>query len=253
MATVLSLDEVCTGYGRHRVVESVSLTVQEGEFISLIGPNGAGKTTLLSAVSGDLPVSSGRIWFAGREVTHWRADRRARAGIGRTWQKTNLFPHLAAIDNVRLAVEARRQGGIRKLFSTRSADTLSTAWQQLEVVGLSDQAHKSTRLLSHGDKRKLEVAMILAVQPQLLLLDEPTAGMAAAEVPIMLNLIEALKAQQRFSILLVEHKIDVVMRLSDRIIVLQQGALLADGSPAEVMANEEVQAAYLGGKRHATD
>lgn len=243
----LQLQSVSVGYGATKVVQDVSFDVESGTFVSLIGPNGAGKTTLLNAISGQLPLTTGRIEVGEVDISRWKADRRARAGIGRSFQTTNLFANLSALENVQLAVQARQQ--------TRWFDMVRRVQRQIEEesltflaqVGLVDGALKPARSLSHGDKRKLELAMLLALKPQVLLLDEPTAGMALAEVPAMLDLISELKDTRQFTIILVEHKLDVVMKLSDRVVVLQQGMVLADGTPEEVVRNPHVQTAYLGG------
>lgn len=243
----LRLNQVSVAYGSLKIVQNVSLSVADGEFLSLIGPNGAGKTTLLNAISGQLPVQSGSIVYRDEDITHWKADRRARAGIGRSFQTTHLFPNLTAQQNVFLSVQARHRTRWFDFVNRVSPQLVEEATGYLDQVQLADQAFKPARLLSHGDKRKLELAMLLALQPQVLLLDEPTAGMALAEVPAMLALISGLKQSGQYAIVLVEHKLDVVMRLSDRVIVLQQGAVLAQGAPADVVRDPHVQAAYLGG------
>lgn len=244
---IIELDHIAVGYGSFRVIEDVSLTLEQGEFLSVIGPNGAGKTTLIGAVGGGLPVLEGRVLYEGRDITAWKADKRARAGIGRSFQKTHLFPNLSTLDNVKLAVQARHGIKLRQLLSHVHRTVLEEAYEGLHQVGLEDHADQTAASLSHGDKRKLELAMLLALQPKVLLLDEPTAGMSLAEAPAILDLIAELKGTGRYSMILVEHKLEVVMRLSDRVVVLHQGGLLAEGTPQEVMANPEVERAYLGG------
>ncbi|OFW76970.1 MAG: hypothetical protein A2201_12080 [Alicyclobacillus sp. RIFOXYA1_FULL_53_8] len=243
---ILELEQIAVGYGRFHVIEDVSLSLHEGEFLSIIGPNGAGKTTLIGAMSGALAPSGGRILFEQKDVTRWAADKRARAGIGRSYQKTHLFPNLTARANVQLAVQARRGVRLRQVLSRVAQEIQAEATEGLRQVGLEGHADLSAAALSHGDKRKLELAMLLALQPKVLLLDEPTAGMSLAEAPAILDLIAGLKASGRYSLVLVEHKLEVVMRLSDRVAVMHQGALLTHGTPAEVMANPEVERAYLG-------
>ncbi|MCI0183758.1 MAG: ABC transporter ATP-binding protein [Acidibacillus sp.] len=251
MAT-LEADGISVGYRNHLVVQNVSLTLDPGEFLSLIGPNGAGKTTLLSALGGQLRIRSGSLRYDGQTITTWSADRRARAGIGRSFQAIHLFPNLTAEQNVRLAVQATRKLHVRDwLWQTRS-DVLDATKNTLSAVGLEHVAPIIAKSLSHGDKRKLELAMLLALQPRILLLDEPTAGMSLTEAPKMLDLIEQLKSLRQYAIILVEHKVDVVMKLSDRIMVLNQGKVLAEGSPSEVMKNPEVTQAYLGGSHGST-
>lgn len=249
---ILQLDHVSVGYGSFSVIRDVSLTLAEGEFLSLIGPNGAGKTTLIHAMSGELPASAGAVRLNGNDITRWKADERARAGIGRSFQKTNLFPDLSVLENVRLAVLAHRRIRLHQVFKRTSREVDSEALATLEQVGLERLAHTSAASLSHGDKRKLELAMLLVLHPRVILLDEPTAGMSLAEAPAILDLIQALKDSGQYAIVLVEHKLEVVMRLSDRVAVLNQGALLTVGSPEDVMANPEVEAAYLGGRHDST-
>jgi branched-chain amino acid transport system ATP-binding protein len=247
MSHGLWIENAEVGYGDYRVIRSLSIRFEEGEFVSLIGPNGAGKTTLLSAISGQIPLMNGRIMFDGQDITKWPVDRRAKAGIGRSYQITHVFPNLSVLENVKLAVNGRRGVGLKDLVRFTGKQTEQAALRYIEMVELSREAMKPARLLSHGDKRKLEIAMLLALEPKVLLLDEPTAGMSVNEVPAMLNLLQNLRSQGRYFIVLVEHKLDVVMSLSDRIVVLQQGALLAEGSPKQVLENPVVQSAYLGG------
>lgn len=249
---VFELRDVSVGYGRFQVIREVSLSVQEGEFISLIGPNGAGKTTLIHAMSGALPVQTGRVLYRGTDVTSWKADARARAGIGQSFQRTNLFPGISALENVALAVLAKRGVRMRSIFRKTGQDVRERAYESLQRVGLDKSAQAPAASLSHGDKRKLELAMLLAMEPQVILLDEPTAGMSLAETPEILERIQALKDSGQYAIVLVEHKMEVVMRLSDRVAVLHQGALLTQGSPQEIMANPEVERAYLGGRHETT-
>ncbi|WAH36174.1 ABC transporter ATP-binding protein [Alicyclobacillus dauci] len=243
----LTLDRISVGYGKTRIINGVTLALQDGEFVSLIGPNGAGKTTLLNGISGQLPIVEGRLIYGGVDITRWRPDRRARGGLGRSFQTTHLFPNLTALENVALAVQAHRRVRLRSLFSAIPATVDQTSRHYLEMVHLSDALHQTARSLSHGDKRKLEFAMLLAIQPKILLLDEPTAGMSVSEVPAILDLVAELKVTGDYAIILVEHKIDVVMRFSDRIAVLNHGELLAEGTIEDVLANKEVERAYLGG------
>lgn len=245
--TVLEAENITVGYGALKVIQNVSFRLTGGEFMSLIGPNGAGKTTLLGALGGQLPIQHGHILYNEERIERWRGDRRARAGIGRSFQAIHLFPNLTAAEHIRLAIQGKRRFRFRDYMGSVAPTVDAQVADQLEQVGLSHVAHQPACELSHGDKRKLELSMLLATEPQVLLLDEPTAGMSLAEAPTMLNLIADLKATGRYAILLVEHKMDVVMRLSDRVLVLHQGQLLLDGSPSEVMASPEVAAAYLGG------
>ena len=233
-------------------VDHVSLDVAAYTLKSIIGPNGAGKTTFFNLVSGQYRPTSGRVLFKGRDVTRDNAAARTRLGIGRSFQLTNIFPSLTVLENVRLAVQARRGLGFNAWRSYRSfPDLEDRAWELLEAVLLETRWQSPAGLLAHGEKRKLELGILLALEPELLLLDEPTAGMALEEVPAIIGLIEGIKARRDKTILLVEHKIDMVMALSDSIAVLKDGRLIADGSPQAVSADPAVQAAYFGGAAHA--
>jgi len=233
-------------------VDHVSLDVAGYTLKSIIGPNGAGKTTLFNLVSGQYRPTSGRVLFKGRDVTRDNAAARTRLGIGRSFQLTNIFPSLTVLENVRLAVQARRGLGFNAWRSYRSfPDLEDRAWELLEAVLLETRWQAPAGFLAHGEKRKLELGILLALEPELLLLDEPTAGMALEEVPAIIGLIEGIKARRDKTILLVEHKIDMVMALSDSIAVLKDGRLIADGSPQAVSADPAVQAAYFGGAAHA--
>src|SRR5690349_3353392 len=242
-------------FGGHVAVDHVSCTFAPGTLTAIVGPNGAGKTTYFNLISGQLPASVGRVLLNGEDITALPAPLRTRRGLGRAFQLTQLFPHLTVQENVRLAVQARHTGR----ESTRwggGIDLLRvwldhTAWidearQILDAVRLLDKAAASAASLPHGDQRKLEVALLMALDPQVFMFDEPTAGMSVDEVPVILDLIRALKAKRERTILLVEHKMDVVRELADRIIVLHNGQLVADGDPAEVIASPIVQQAYLG-------
>lgn len=244
---VLELVQASVGYGSFQVIRDVSLAVEEGEFLSLIGPNGAGKTTLIHALSGALRVSNGQVRYNGEDITNWKADARARAGIGRSFQRTNLFPDLSALENVQLAALAARGVKVTQIFRKASQDVVERAQDALGRVGLERFTYAPASALSHGDKRKLELAMLLVLEPRVILLDEPTAGMSLAEAPQILDLIHELKDSGQYAMVLVEHKMEVVMRLSNRVVVLHQGTVLAQGSPETVMADPDVENAYLGG------
>jgi len=250
--SVLDLQHVSVGYGNFQVIRDVSLSLAEGEFLSLIGPNGAGKTTLIHTLSGGLVVTAGEVHYEGQDITRWRADRRARAGIGRSFQRANLFPNISVLENVKLAVLAQRGVRIQQIWQKTKSDVGDAAFESLRRVGLEKLAQVAAVSLSHGDKRKLELAMLLVQQPRVILLDEPTAGMSLAEAPGILDLIAELKETKRYAIVLVEHKLEVVMRLSSRVAVLNQGELLTEGSPEQVMANPEVERAYLGGRHDSS-
>jgi len=228
-------------------VNRVSCAFQPGTLTAIVGPNGAGKTTYFNLVSGQLPASAGSVWLFGEDITRLAASQRARRGIGRAFQLTNLFPRLTVLENVRLAVQARAGAG-RDLLSMWSShvELIERARRYLERVALADKSDIVASSLPHGDQRKLEVAILLALEPEVFMFDEPTAGMSVDEVPVILDLIRAIKAQGDKTVLLVEHKMDVVRSLADRIIVLHQGELVADGDPATVIASPIVQEAYLG-------
>jgi branched-chain amino acid transport system ATP-binding protein len=243
----LSTRDLTIRFGGHVAVDSVSADFYAGTLTVIVGPNGAGKTTYFNLMSGQLPATSGTVQLANRDITRLGAAERTRLGIGRAFQLTNLFPNLSVRENVRLAVQSRLQGGMNmfSLWSSRS-ELQERAMHYVERVALGARADSTVANLSHGDKRKLEVAILLALEPTIMMFDEPTAGMSVDEVPVVLDLIHQVKAERKRTILLVEHKMDVVRKLADRIIVLHNGALVADGLPAEVMASPVVQQAYLG-------
>ena len=228
------------------VLSDVDLAVADGEFLGIIGPNGAGKTTLFNLLSGLLRPSSGSVTLAGRDITGLPAAARARLGLGRTFQTSLLFGALPVAENVRLAAQARPGGGKRLWHRPRHGDQASAlAEQAIESVGLSQVADRPAAALSHGDKRKLELAILMASGTRVLLLDEPMAGVNSEDVPGLTALIKGLHAGGR-TVLMVEHHISVVLGLAQRIAVLHHGQLLACGAPDDVMADETVQGAYLG-------
>jgi branched-chain amino acid transport system ATP-binding protein len=234
-------------FGGHVAVNAVTADFRAGELTAIVGPNGAGKTTYFNLLSGQLKASAGHVFLHGRDITRTSAAVRTDMGIGRAFQLTNLFPRLSVLENVRLAVQSREHAGFNVFSRWRAReDLIEQARRYLEGVGLSERADDPTASLPHGDKRKLEVALLMALEPKVLMFDEPTAGMSVDEVPVILEMIQSLKSQGDRTILLVEHKLDVIRSLADRIIVLHNGTLVADGSPAEVMASEIVQQAYLG-------
>ncbi|MFG6468264.1 ABC transporter ATP-binding protein [Roseateles sp. BYS87W] len=234
-------------FGGHVAVDGVSCAFQPGTLTAIVGPNGAGKTTYFNLISGQLPASSGEVWLDGENLTAQPAPVRTRRGLGRAFQLTQLFAHLTVLENVRLAVQARRGLGLKLLSVWLSHKALiAEAEAILQRVRLDHRATDFAASLPHGDQRKLEVAMLIALDPKVYLFDEPTAGMSVDEVPVVLDLIRALKAEKKHTLLLVEHKMDVVRELADRIIVLHQGKLVADGDPATVIASPIVQEAYLG-------
>ena len=244
---VLETRELTIRFGGHIAVDGVSCAFHPGTLTAIVGPNGAGKTTYFNLISGQLPASAGRVSLFGEDITRLGAAQRTKRGIGRAFQLTNLFPRLTVAENVRLAVQARAGAG-KSLFSTWSSrvDLMEKAEHYLHRVALAEKRDALAASLPHGDQRKLEVAILLALEPEVFMFDEPTAGMSVDEVPAVLDLIRHIKGQGDKTILLVEHKMDVVRSLADRIIVLHQGQLVADGEPAEVIASPIVQEAYLG-------
>lgn len=247
----LETRELTVRFGGHVAVNAVSCRFEPGTLTAIVGPNGAGKTTYFNLISGQLKASAGTVTLGGRDLSGASASERTRAGLGRAFQLTNLFPRLSVLENVRLAVQATHDGPHRRglnLWSVWSdhAGLLQRADAILEAVALQAKAHELVANLPHGDQRKLEVALLMALEPQVYMFDEPTAGMNAAEAPVILDLIRRLKADRSKTILLVEHKMDVVRELADRIIVLHNGTLVADGEPAAVIASPVVQEAYLG-------
>jgi branched-chain amino acid transport system ATP-binding protein len=248
----LSTRDLTIRFGGHVAVNAVTADFYPGTLTVIVGPNGAGKTTYFNLVSGQLPATSGSVHLAGVDITRAGPAKRTRLGIGRAFQLTNLFPNLTVIENVRLAVQAHAGLGM-KMFSIWSShkELIARAEHYLERVSLAGRRDAWVRTLSHGDQRKLEVAILLALEPSVMMFDEPTAGMSVDEVPVVLDLIHQVKAQSNKTVLLVEHKMDVVRSLADRIIVLHNGMLVADGKPQEVMQSKIVQEAYLGTPEHA--
>jgi branched-chain amino acid transport system ATP-binding protein len=234
-------------FGGHVAVDSVSCAFRPGELTAIVGPNGAGKTTYFNLMSGQLRAASGAVLIKGVDVTQRSAPQRARLGVGRAFQLTNLFPGLSVLENVRLATQAAA-GVHYELFRPwmLRRDLVERADAVIEGVGLQARRDQRAAALSHGDQRKLEVAMMMALEPEIFMFDEPTAGMSVDEVPVVLDLIARLKEDKSKTILLVEHKMDVVRSLADRIVVLHNGRLAADGEPSQVIASPIVQEAYLG-------
>ena len=243
----LETRDLCIHFGGHVAVNQVSCRFRRDTLTAIVGPNGAGKTTYFNLISGQLKPSSGQVLLNGRDISNMRAADRAHAGIGRAFQLTNLFPYLTVRENVRWVLQARRRLCLDLLHVwSHHRDLIERADQVLEMVALAAKRDVHAAVLSHGDQRKLEVGMLIALDPEIYMFDEPTAGMSVDEVPVILDLIRALKKRSGKTILLVEHKMDVVSELADRIIVLHNGALVADGDPATVIALPVVQQAYLG-------
>jgi branched-chain amino acid transport system ATP-binding protein len=246
-APALETRDLTIRFGGHVAVNAVSCSFHTGSLTAIVGPNGAGKTTYFNLISGQLKPTAGSVLLAGRDITALPVSARTHLGLGRAFQLTNLFPNLTVAENVRLAVQSRARVGLDmiRLWSSHR-ELIDAAETMLARVRLADRRDVVVAALSHGDQRKLEVALMLALEPEIFMFDEPTAGMSVDEVPTILELIQEIKARSDRTILLVEHKMDVVRSLADRIIVLHNGALVADGPPAEVIASPIVQEAYLG-------
>jgi branched-chain amino acid transport system ATP-binding protein len=246
-APILETRALTIRFGGHVAVDAVSCAFERGTLTAIVGPNGAGKTTYFNLISGQLRAAAGVVLLDGVDITALGAAARARRGLGRAFQLTNLFPGLSVLENVRLAVQAHAGIGLDFLsMAARHRALAERARAALDRVALGARAGSVAAALSHGDQRKLEVAILLALEPEIFMFDEPTAGMSVDEVPVILDLIDAIKGERDKTILLVEHKMDVVRRLADRVVVLHNGALVADGAPAEVVASPIVQEAYLG-------
>ena len=235
-------------FGALVAVDDVSIQVRANTLHSIIGPNGAGKTTFFNLLSGNIEPTSGQVIYKGKDITNLPVYRTIHLGIGRSFQITNIFPNLTVFENIRLASQALGHDNFR-LFSSyrRFKQYEQRAWEVIELVGLQDRALMLARTLPHGDQRKLELGMILAPDPQVLLLDEPTAGMAAEQVPELMSLIQNIQEAGGKTVMLVEHNMNVVMHVSDYITVMHLGKVLAEGKPGEIAENEAVQTAYLGG------
>ncbi len=235
-------------FGALQAVDGVSFGVEPGELRAVIGPNGAGKTTLFHLISGLLAPTAGRVLFRGGDVTALAAPARCRRGISRTFQITSIFPELSVLENTRVAVQLKARGNFR-LVGGRAVLGASErrARDSLAFLGLLDRADEPASTLAHGDQRLLEIAMAVAQEPELLLLDEPTQGLSPEGTAATVAVIRQVARERKLTIILVEHDMDVVFDLADRISVLHFGRLIADGTPDEIRANADVQKAYLGG------
>ena len=242
---VLKVEGLYKSFGAVKATDDFSLVVQQGHVHALIGPNGAGKTTAVNQISGDILPDKGRIWFNNKDVTNLKAHQRARMGMARSFQITHIFDHLTVAQNLALAICAHAGHNFRFWRSALNAGPVKERLPQaLATVDLDRQAHFLARQLSHGEKRQLEVGMALAADPCFLILDEPMAGMGPGGTVEMTKLIRKLKG--RLTILLVEHDMDVVFSLADRVTVLVQGKGIATALPEEIRKNSQVQTAYLG-------
>jgi branched-chain amino acid transport system ATP-binding protein len=244
VSTILKTENIGRQFGAFVALQNVSVEFPASELTAIIGPNGAGKSTFFNVISGAIPASSGKVWFEGKEITKLKQHEYARNGIAKSFQITNVFKQLTAHENVRVAAQALHSRF--NIWSPRAAngELIDAADALLKRVGLADARAKPAADLAHGQQRALEIAMALAAKPKLLLMDEPTAGMSPEETTVMMNLITSL-AQER-TVILVEHKMKLVMSICKRLIVLHQGQLLAQGTPAEIRSNSEVKRVYLG-------
>ena len=251
--TLLTASGLTKRFGGLAAVNNVSLELWRNRIHAVIGPNGAGKSTLANLLSGDLPPTSGEVRLGGVDITGWTPERISRQGLGRSYQKTNIFQPFTVWDNVRLAAQSRQTQQPWNPLSwwhsaTKSIATNDRATRAIELSGLKDRRGAMADAISHGEQRQLEIAMTLATAPQVLLLDEPLAGMGVAEAQRMVELL--LKLKKDHAILLVEHDMDAVFALADHLTVMVNGQAIASGTPAAIRSNAEVQAAYLG-EEHA--
>ena len=244
---LLETHDLSKAFGALTAVNAVSLRVEAGTLHSIIGPNGAGKTTLFNLLTGTFPPSAGRIVFDGSDITGTPAHRIAHLGLARSFQRTNVFPAFSLLDNVWLAAFACSKSwrGLLWRRTDRYPEATAQARAALADVGLGEKADQPAREISHGEQRQLELAIALAAAPRVLLLDEPAAGLSPEETRKLVALVRALKG--RYTIVLIEHKMDIIMSVSDRISVMHFGRLIAEGTPAEIQRNREVRRAYLGG------
>jgi branched-chain amino acid transport system ATP-binding protein len=234
-------------FGGLVAVDDVSIQIKKQTMHAIIGPNGAGKTTLFNLLSGVMPPTAGQVFYKGNDITHVSPQKRAHMGIGRSYQITNIFPNLTVLENIRLAAQAMGKDNF-KLFklADKLQEYVDKAEEVIDMVGLSGREMIIARNLPHGEKRKLELGIMLACDPELLLFDEPTAGMSSEQVPELIKIINKVVQQKDRTAILVEHRMDMVMSISDIVTVMNQGRILAEGSPHEIANNKQVQAAYLG-------
>ena len=245
--TLLRVQDVSRHFGSLVAVDHVSMIVEPGELRAVIGPNGAGKTTFFNMISGFFPPTQGTIVFDDRDITTWPAHKRVAAGMARTFQITEIFPELSVRENLRIPIEVASGLRLRPWLSRADDRKIRTRLDELLAMGgLGEKADRLVGELSHGDQRATEIMMSLALNPRLLLLDEPTAGMGDQETYDVTRLIRKLHRDSRLTIVLIEHDMRVVFHLADRIMVLAEGAMLAEGTPDEIAKDERVQAAYLG-------
>ncbi len=245
---ILETRDLTIRFGGHVAVDHVNFQMAPFTLKAIIGPNGAGKTTFFNMLTGQYKQSEGHVLLKGRDISKLSPSERTKLGMGRSFQLTNIFPLLTVLENVRVAVQSRQGFGLNFWRSyLHFSDAEDEAYGILEDVLLADKWNANSAALTHGEKRKLEIAILLALESEILFLDEPTAGMSQEEVPTILELLQKIKDGRNRTMLLVEHKMDMIMSLSDTIMVLQEGKLIADGEPEEIYRSEAVQQAYLGG------
>jgi branched-chain amino acid transport system ATP-binding protein len=247
---ILATSKLSRSFGGVRAVGDVTLGVPTGQIRAIIGPNGAGKTTLFNLLTGELRCDAGRIYFKGADITGRSPHYLCRHGLARTFQINSIFLSATVFENVQLALLAYRGKTWNPFVAARRLMIRETE-EILDRLGLADQADKPGRTLAYGDRRRLEVALALACQPELLLLDEPTSGMSLSEKPALVRLIQSIVKEKGVTTVLIEHDMDVVFSVSDRITVMHQGSVIAEGTPGEIQANARVQEVYLGDERHA--
>jgi len=245
---IIETKDLTIRFGGHVAVDHVNLQVAPFTLKSIIGPNGAGKTTFFNLLTGQYKATEGHVYLKGRDITKLGPAMRTRLGMGRSFQLTNIFPMLSVLENVRIAIQSRKGFGLNFWRNyLHFPETEDEAYIILKDVLLDDKWSAPASSLTHGEQRKLELAILISLEPQILFLDEPTAGMSQEEVPAILEILEKIKAARTRTLLLVEHKMDMIMTLSDSIAVLQEGRLIADGDPDTIHQSREVQEAYLGG------
>jgi branched-chain amino acid transport system ATP-binding protein len=245
---VIETRDLTIRFGGHVAVDHVNLQVEPFSLKSIIGPNGAGKTTFFNLLTGQYKATEGKVFFRGQDITELGPAMRTRLGMGRSFQLTNIFPVLSVLENVRVAIQSRQGFGLNFWRNyLHFSKTEDEAYATLQDLLLEDKWADPASSLTHGEQRKLELAILMALRPKILFLDEPTAGMSQEEVPAIMEILEKVKSARDRTILLVEHKMDMIMTLSDSIAVLQNGRLIADGDPDTIYGSREVQEAYLGG------
>ena len=245
---IIETRDLTIRFGGHVAVDHVNFKMEPFTLKAIIGPNGAGKTTFFNMLTGQYRPTEGKVFLKGREITALSPASRTRLGMGRSFQLTNIFPLLSVLENVRVAIQSREGLGLNFWRNyLHFSDMEDEAFELLQEVLLGDKWNAISSELTHGEKRKLEIAILLALKPDILFLDEPTAGMGQEEVPAILEILERIKQGRDRTMLLVEHKMDMIMSLSDTIMVLQEGRIIADGKPEEIYKSQAVQEAYLGG------